>query len=145
MYVSVDGLPCVVSSGGNDYFDNPYGDLAIKFSFEVAGFNHFRQSNTKTPQTEPAMNGLKASYAGVCVQYVRNGYSAAGSWTSSERFGDPEVFDENIETNGYYVYSQPITQQSAVDREARKAPLVQIAIKRAGAIHSSDVIVLVND
>jgi len=145
VYISVDGLPCVVSSGGNDYFDNPYNDLALKFALETAGFNYLRQTNTKVPQTEQGMNGLKAAYSGVCVRYVRNGVIAAGSWTSSERFGDPEVFDENIETNGYYTYSEPITQQSAVDREARKAPLVQIAIKRAGAIHSSDVIVLVND
>ena len=145
LYVSYDGVNSVVSNGGNDYFDNPYSDLALKFALETAGFNFLRQTNTKVPQTEQGMNGLKNAYAQVCERFVRNGCIAAGSWTSSERFGDPEIFDQNILTKGYYIYSLPITQQDSVEREGRKAPLVQIAIKRAGAIHSSDVIVLVND
>ena len=145
LYVSYDGVSSVVSTGGNDYFDNPYSDLALKFALETAGFNFLRQTNTKVPQTEQGMNGLKNAYAQVCERFVRNGCIAAGSWTSSERFGDPEIFDQNIATKGYYIYSLPIVQQDASDREGRNAPLVQIAIKRAGAIHSSDVIVLVND
>ncbi len=145
LYVSYDGVPSVYSTGGNDFFDNPYNDLALKFALETAGFNFLRQTNTKEPQTEAGMNGLKNAYAQVCVRFVRNGSIAPGSWTSSERFGDPVIFDQNILNRGYYVYSLPIVQQSAVEREARVAPLVQIAIKRAGAIHTSDCIVLVND
>ena len=145
LYVSYDGVNSVVSNGGNDYFDNPYSDLALKFALETAGFNFLRQTNTKVPQTEQGMNGLKNAYAQVCERFVRNGCIAPGSWTSSERFGDPEIFDQNILTKGYYIYSLPITQQDAAEREARKAPLVQIAIKRAGALQTSDVIVLVND
>lgn len=144
LYVSYDGVNSVVSNGGNDYFDNPYSDLALKFALETAGFNFLRQTNTKVPQTEHGMNGLKNAYAQVCERFVRNGCIAPGSWTSSERFGDPETFDQNIATKGYYIYSLPIVQQDSVEREERKAPLVQIAIKRAGAIHTSDVIVLVN-
>lgn len=145
LYVSYDGVPSVLSTGANDYFDNVYSDLALKFALETAGFNFLRQTNTKVPQTESGMNGLKAAYSNVCDRFVRNGCIAAGSWTSSERFGDPQIFDNNILTRGYYVYSLPIVQQSSVEREERKAPLVQIAVKRAGAIHTSDVIVLVND
>lgn len=145
LYVSYDGVPSVYSTGGNDYFDNPYSDLALKFALETAGFNFLRQTNTKVPQTESGMNGLKSAYSLVCDRFVRNGCVAPGAWTSSERFGDPQVFDNNILTRGYYVYSLPIVQQSAVDREQRKAPLVQIAIKRAGAIHTSDVLVIIND
>jgi hypothetical protein len=145
LYVSYDGVPSVYSTGGNDFFDNPYSDLALKFALETAGFNFLRQTNTKVPQTEQGMNGLKAAYAKVCERFIRNGCVAPGSWTSSETFGDPETFKDNILTRGYYIYSLPIVQQSAVEREARKAPLVQIGIKRAGAIHDGDVIVLVND
>jgi len=145
LYVSYDGVPSVYSTGGNDFFDNPYSDLALKFALETAGFNFLRQTNTKVPQTESGMNGLKNAYAQVCERFLRNGCMAPGSWTSSETFGDPVIFANNILTRGYYIYSLPIVQQSAVEREARKAPLVQIAIKRAGAIHTSDVIVLVND
>ena len=145
LYISYKGVPSVLSSGGNDFFDNVYADLALKFSLETAGFNFLRQTNTKVPQTEQGMNGLKGAYAQVCERYVRNGAVAGGSWTSSEKFGDPEIFVQNILDTGYYIYSLPIVQQSSVEREARKAPLVQIAIKRAGAIHTSDVIVLVNN
>ncbi|TDE17714.1 DUF3383 family protein [Dyadobacter psychrotolerans] len=145
IYVSIDGVPCVISNGGNDFFDNVYADLALKFALETAGFNYLRQTNTKVPQTEPGMNGLKNAYSQVVERFVRNGSIAPGSWTSSERFGDPEIFDENVLNRGYYVYSLPITQQSAPEREARKAPLVQIAVKRAGAIHTSDVIVNINN
>lgn len=143
-YVSYDGVPSVFSTSGNDFFDNPYSDLALKFALETAGFNFLRQTNTKVPQTETGMNGLKNAYAQVCERFVRNGVIAPGSWTSSERFGDPAIFDQNILNFGYYIYSLPIVLQSSSEREDRKAPLVQIAIKRAGAIHTSDVIVLVN-
>lgn len=145
LYVSYDGVASVYSTGGNDFFDNPYSDLALKFSLETAGFNFLRQTNTKVPQTEQGMNGLKSTYAGVLDKFVRNSCIAAGSWTSSETFGDPLLFKQNILNQGYYIYSLPIVLQDSAEREIRKAPLVQIAIKRAGAIHTSDVIVLIND
>lgn len=145
LYVSYEGLPKTLSSGGNDYFDNIYNDLALKFAVEVAGFNFLAQTNTKVPQTEQGMNGLKTAYGNAIRRFVTNGCIAPGSWTSSERFGDPEVFDDNILNYGWYIYSLPITQQNPTERAQRKAPLVQIAIKRSGAIHTSDVIVVVND
>jgi len=145
LYVSFDGVPSVVSTGGNDFFDNIYMDLALKFALESAGFNYLRQTNTKVTQTEGGMNGLKNAYSQVLRRFITSGCIAPGSWTSSETFGDPEIFLQNILNTGYYIYSLPVAQQSAGDRELRKAPLVQIAVKRAGAIQSSDVLVLVND
>lgn len=139
------GFSGVESTGGNGYFDNVRDDLQLKFALETVGFNYLAQTNTKVPQTEPGMDGLKSAYTGVLTRFVAVGIIAPGSWTSSETFGDPELFQENILQNGYYVYSLPIVQQSSVEREAREAPLVQIAVKRAGAIHSSSVIVLIND
>lgn len=144
LYVSYDGVSAVFSTGGNDFFDNPYANLALKFALEAAGFNYLRQTNTKVPQTESGMNGLKDAYEQIMEQFVRNGSFAAGSWTSSETFGNPEIFKNNISARGYYMYSLPIVQQNVTERNARKAPLVQIAAKRAGAIHTSDVLVLVN-
>lgn len=145
VYVSYDGVPSVYNTSGNDFFDNPYSDLALKFALETSGFNYLRQTNTKVPQTETGMNGLKSAYGQTMQRFVTNGVVAPGSWTSSETFGDPETFKQNISDRGYYIYSLPVAQQSSADRDARKAPLVQIAVKRAGAIHSSDVIVLIND
>ncbi len=145
LYVSYEGVPGIFNTGGNDFFDNPYSDLALKFALQTAGFNFLRQTNTKVPQTEQGMNGLKSAYAGVLERFVRNGAVAPGAWTSSETFGDPEIFRENVLGRGYYIYSLPIVQQSSVERDARKAPLCQIAVKRAGAIHTSDVIVVINN
>ena len=143
-YVSF-GIGGVLSTGGNDYFDNQYMNLALKFALEANGFNYLKQTNTKVPQTESGMSGLKSAYGVVANQFVKNGFIAAGSWTSSETFGDPEIFRENIANFGFYIYSQSIVDQLATDRALRKAPLCQIAIKRAGAIQSSDVIVVVNN
>lgn len=144
LYVSFAGVPSVVSTGGNQYFDNVYADISLKFDLETAGFNYLRQTNTKVPQTESGMNGLKNAYAQVMARYVINNTLAPGQWDSSETFGDPAVFTQNITNVGYYIYSTPIAQQSSADRDQRKAPLVQIAAKRAGAIHKSDVLVIIN-
>lgn len=145
LYVSYAGVPAVFSTGGNDFFDNQYANLAMLFAFETAGFNYLAQTNTKVPQTEQGMNGLKDAYIQVCQQFVTNGELAPGQWNSSETFGDPAIFNQNIVATGYYVYSQPVATQSSSARNARVAPLVQIALKRAGAIHSGNVIVLVNN
>lgn len=144
LYVSYDGLPSVMSNGANNYFDQVYSRLALKFALETAGFNFLRQTNTKIPQTESGMNGLKNAYAQVMERFLTAGYIAPGTWNSSETFGDPVLFRNNITNRGYYIYSLPIAQQAQNEREERKAPLVQIAAKEAGAIHTSDVIVLVN-
>ena len=53
-----------------------------------------------------------------------------------------EDFDRNITEHGYYIYSLPIAEQDQAEREARIAPVIQTAIKRAGAIHEADLIVI---
>ncbi len=143
-YVSIQGYPMIFSTAGNDYFDNQYSNLALKFALEVAGFNYLAQTNTKVPQTEMGMNGLKSAYIGIMNQFVNNGELAPGTWNSAETFGDPATFNDNIESLGYYVYSSPVAQQTSAARNARQAPLVQIAAKRAGAIQSSNVLVVIN-
>ena len=142
IYGSTCGLSCLYSFSNGLYTDEATMDLWLKKALEVAGFNYLRQTNTKIPQTESGMTGLKNAYIQVLEQGVKNGCIGAGNrWNNSIPFGDAETFQDNIEKLGYYVYSLPIAQQSQVERENRQAPLIQIAIKRAGAIHSSDVIV----
>ena len=87
------------------------------------------------------MAGLKNAYAGVCEQGRRNGTIAPGTWNGSIPFGDPETFKRNIKETGYYIYSSPVALQNQTEREARKAPVIQIAIKRSGAFHFSQVII----
>ena len=54
-----------------------------------------------------------------------------------------QVQIRNIADFGYYVYSLPLAKQSQTQRDARVAPLIQCAGKDSGAIHSSDVVVMV--
>ena len=143
VYGYISSLPVTLSHGSNDFFDNVYNAGWLKFALEVAGFNYLKQTNTKVLQTESGMNGLKDAYEKVLVQAIINELAAAGlQWNSSETFGNPDDLRRNITDVGYYIYSLPIAQQAQAERELRKAPLVQIAVKFAGAIHSSIVNVL---
>lgn len=141
IYGSTEGLSCLYSFDNGNYTDEVTNELWLKKALIVAGFNYLRQTSTKIPQTEKGMTGLKNAYSRICRQSVRNGVTAAGAWNGSIPFGDPETFAQNIEEEGYYVYSIPIAQQEQADREDRISPLVQIAIKLSGAIHSSNVII----
>lgn len=144
IYVSYQGDPAVVSNGANKFFDAVYNLQWFIGALQVSGYNYLAQSATKVPQTEQGMDGLKGSYRTVCQQAVANQYSAPGTWTSSTTFGNQQLFFQNIGQYGYYIYSQPISQQLAAARQARQAPLVQIALKEAGAIQESAVLVYVN-
>lgn len=143
-YVNIAGVAKTFTSGTNGYFDQVYNRCWFLGALEVAGFNALAKVSTKVPQTEPGMTILKGAYRLVCERAVRNGYVAPGAWNSPDRFGDVEAMLRNIEEVGYYLYSLPINQQAQTEREARKAPLIQIAIKEAGAIHSSNVLVYIN-
>lgn len=143
-YVSIQGVPKVFTSGANTFFDDVYNLLWFVGSLQIAGFNVLAQTSTKIPQTENGVDSLKSAYRRVCVQAGTNQFIAPGRWTSPDTFGNQLDFYENIEQRGYYIYSLPIGQQLPADREARKSPLIQIAIKYAGAIHSSNVIVNIN-
>lgn len=137
------GVPKVFTSGANQFFDQIYSRLAFKLRLTIAGFNFLTTTNTKIPQTEEGMNGLKGAYRKVCKQFVDAGVFAPGTWLSSTTFGKPEDHMRNIAGFGYYIYSMPISSQSQTDRNARKAPATYIACKDSGAIHSADVSVMV--
>jgi hypothetical protein len=143
-YPSLQGVAKVFCSGTNSYFDSVFNLCWFVQALQVAGFNYLAQSNTKIPQTEAGMDGLKTAYRGVCEQGVANQYLAPGKWTSSTTFGVQQDFLNNILQRGYYIYSSPVALQSAANRAARQAPLCQIAAKQAGAIQSSSVIVFIN-
>ena len=143
-YVNIAGVAKTFTSGANKFFDQVYNRCWFLGALEVAGFNALAKVSTKVPQTEPGMTILKGAYRLVCDRAVRNGYAAPGAWNSADRFGDVEAMLRNIEEVGYYIYSLPVNKQAQTEREQRKAPLVQIAIKEAGAIHSSNVLVYIN-
>ena len=141
IYPSLQGVAKVFSSGANKFFDQVYNQCWYVGALTVAGFNVLATVNTKIPQTESGMDILKGAFRKVSEQAVSNQYAAPGTWTGSSTFGDQTDFYNNISEVGYYIYSTPISLQSAVDRLARKAALVQIALKEAGGINSANVIV----
>ena len=144
IYVQYGTVPAVVSNGANKFFDQVYNQIWLVNSLKVAGFNYLASAGNKVPQTEDGMNLLKGAYRSILEQAVANAYIAPGSWTAPDTFGKQTDFLANIAQRGYYIYSAPVSQQLAADRAARKAPLIQIAIKEAGAVHSSNIVINVN-
>ena len=142
-YTSVAGISALLSQGANKYFDSVYNLIWFVNSLKVAGFNALLQVGSKVPQTEPGVALLKNAYRNICLQAVNNGYLAPGAWTS-DTFGNQVDFLANIVSYGYYLYSQPVNQQATSARAARQCPVIQIAGKEAGAIHSSSVTVNIN-
>lgn len=141
IYGITGGLSCVYSNDNNGYTDDIEANLWHKKATEIAGFNYLRQINTKIPQTEEAMTGMRNAYGQVCERALRNNTIAPGTWNGPIPFGDPQDFKNAIAEKGYYIYSMPVAQQSQAERESRKAPVVQIALKRSGAFHFSEVII----
>lgn len=144
LYTAFGGVPGVASNGANKFADESFNLIWFVSALKVAGFNALAQTFTKIPQTEPGMNAYKSVLKQVCEQAVANGYIAPGQWNATETFGNQADFLTNVLTKGYYIYSQPVNQQLVAQRNARIAPLVQIAVKEAGAIHSSIINIYVN-
>lgn len=143
-YDSFQGVPGVFCSGENSFFDDVYNLRWFVGALQVAGFNLLAQTSTKIAQTEGGVSSLKSAYRQVCEQAVTNQFVSPGQWTSPTTFGNQQNFFENISQRGYYIYSQPVADQNPATRATRQAPLIQIAVKYAGAIHKSTVIVNVN-
>lgn len=113
--------------------------LAVELQTQL--YNLLYTSTTKIPQTDQGMQLLTTTCEAVCSQAVVNGLLAPGVWNSGG-FGILKQGD--FLPKGFYVYSAPVASQTQNDRAARMAVPIQIAAKLAGAIHSIDVAVTVN-
>lgn len=143
-YPMIAGRPTVFCSGADDFSDNIYNLHWLVFAITVTGFNTLATTSTKIPQTEQGMAILRGAYIKVLEQGVINGFLAPGAWNSPELFGDPDALRRSISERGWYVWNQPIAQQQQSNRVARKAPILKIAVKYAGAFHSTAVVIAVN-
>lgn len=123
------------------YFDEVHGTDWLQNAIQTDVYNLLYTSPTKVPQTDAGVNQIIARVSGVCDQAVANGLIAPGVW-NAPGFGALSTGDTL--SKGYYVYAPPVATQTQADREARKAPVLQAAIKLAGAVHSSNIIVNVN-
>jgi hypothetical protein len=98
-------------------------------------------SATKVPQTDAGVNSILATISQRLDQAVANGLVAPGVWAAS---GFGVLNEGDFLSKGYYVYAPPVATQSSATRAQRRAPVIQAAIKLAGAIHFVDVIINVN-
>lgn len=120
------------------FFDEVHGLDWFVDAVEKEVFTVLFQSASKVPYTDAGTARLMAAVEKVCLEGVSNGLLAPGIW-SGDPFGKLNV-GQRLES-GYYVWADSVDNASSSDRENRKAPPIQVALKLAGAIHSVDVIV----
>ncbi|MDV0579916.1 DUF3383 family protein [Citrobacter braakii] len=144
IYTTIKDVPCVLTSGANDFVDNVYNLMAYVDAVQTDSFNLLKTTPTKVPQTYYGVDQLEDCVEKTTVGFVRAGVFNPGAWTLPDFFGDREMFLRNIEQNGYYVLAGDLKDQSTADRQERKSPVVQVAVKNAGAVHSADIIINFN-
>ena len=138
----VDTYPNTAGNGyvnaqgnANDYFDNQYNAAWFNGELQITLFNILQQAGSKIPQTQQGMTTLRNGIISVCEQGVNNLMIGQGlNWNGNIPFGNEVLGRQAIYSQGYYIYQLPIAQQSQSDREARIAPLFQIAVKLGGAV-----------
>lgn len=113
--------------------------LAIECQRAV--YNLLYTSTTKIPQTDQGMQVLTTGVAQICAQGVTNGLLAPGQWNNG---GFGQLNQGDYLPAGYYIWNAPVATQLQADRAARLAMPIQVAAKLAGAIHSADVAITVN-
>lgn len=119
-----------------DFFDERHGLDWLQNYVQTNLFNLLYTSGTKVPQTEAGVTRLLTNVEQSMDQSVMNGLVAPGVWN-----GGPigQLASGDTLTKGYYTYAAPLATQAQSDREKRKAPLIQVACKLAGAVHYADV------
>ncbi len=123
---------------GKRFFDEIHGLDWFVDAVQKEVFAVMYRSPTKVPLTDPGTARLIAAVEKVGREGVKNGFIAPGIW-NGDPFGTLETGDRLDE--GFYVWADTVDNLSTSDREQRKSPPIQTAIKLAGAIHSVDVIV----
>jgi hypothetical protein len=123
------------------FFDIRQGADWLQNQAQTDLFNAFVQAGTKIPQTDAGMNKLTTTLAGTLSQGVNNGLIAPGQWNAP---GFGSLQEGQYLTSGYYIYTPSISSQSEAVRQTRAAPLMQTAVKLAGAIHSANVAITIN-
>ena len=144
VFVNYDNDTAILQEGvmgSGAFFDEIHGLDWLQNALQTECYNLLYQSKTKIPQTDSGVNQIVTTIAKVLDEGVNNGLIAPGVW-NADGFGQLER-GEYLDT-GYYIYAQPVDEQAQSEREQRKAPPIQVAVKLAGAIHFVDVIVDVN-
>ena len=144
IYTTIKNAPLLLTSGVNEFTDNRYNLISFQNDVQTRLFNLLKGTATKIPQTEQGIKQIETAAEKECARYVTSGVFGAGEWTSTDYFGDRDSFMESIRTKGYYVLSQPLKDQTPAERQNREAPVLQVAVKNQGAVHSIDCIINFN-
>ena len=144
IYTTIKDVPKVLTSGANDFMDNRYNLIAFIDAVQTDMFNLLSLTATKIPQTQSGVNQLIDQGEKTTRGFVRAGVFAPGTWSSPDFFGDYDTFTRNISANGFYWIAGSLADQPQADRAARKSPVLQAAVKNAGAIHSANIIINFN-
>ena len=131
--------PGVVANG--TFLDIITGTDWLALDIQTSLYNLLYTSTTKIPQTDAGNHLLVTTVEQVCAQGVVNGLLGPGVWNSG---GFGALNQGDFLAKGFYVYAPPISTQAPADRAARKSVPIQVAAKLAGAIHSIDVLINVN-
>lgn len=144
VYASYDNDTSIIQFGvmsGPAYFDEIHNLDWFQNDVQTRCYNVLYTSTTKIPQTDAGANQLTNACNASCAAAVNNATAAPGVWNGPS-FGS--LTTGQFLKNGYYVFIPSVDTQSQADRDARKSPPIQIALKLAGAIQSVDVLVTIN-
>ncbi|HGY1290366.1 TPA: DUF3383 family protein [Raoultella ornithinolytica] len=139
VYVYYANDTAIIQQGvmaNGDFFDERHGLDWLQNYVQTNLYNLLYTSTTKIPQTDAGVTRLMTNVEASLDQAVNNGLVAPGVWN-----GGPigQIESGDTLTKGYYVYADAVANQAQSDREARKSPVIQAALKLAGAIHYGDV------
>lgn len=144
IYTTIKTTPIVLTSGANDFVDNRYNLIAFIDAIQTDMYNLLKATATKIPQTQRGVNQMIDQAEKTTRGFVRAEVFAPGAWSSPDYFGDYDTFIRHIADNGFYWVAGALADQPQADRQARKSPVLQGAVKNAGAIHSADIIINFN-
>ena len=145
VFVNYQNSAAIIQEGvmaSGIFFDERQGTDWLQNATQTDLFNLLYTSPTKIPQTDAGIHQMVATVEKTMDAAVNNGLVAPGVWNSTLEFGLLKA--NQTLAKGYYVFAPPVASQSQADRELRKAPTIQCAIKLAGAVHSANVAINVN-
>lgn len=133
--VLVNGTCC-----GAAYIDEIFGLDWLQNRIQTNIFT-LLASQPKIPQTDVGIHQIVTVIDQSMQAAITNGFVAPGVWQAA---GFGQLITGDYLSKGFYIYAPPLSTQSSVDRAARKTPVIQVAIKLAGAVHTVNALLSVN-
>lgn len=145
-YLQFDNDTAIVQEGwmaSGDWFDAIHGTDWLLNECQTNIWNLYLTTQTKIPQTEAGLNQVITAIVQAMEQGVRNGLLYPGGVWNGPTIGSMLTTGQTL-PKGYLVFAPPLATQNQGDRQARKTTFTQAACKLAGAFHSADFLISVN-